>query len=143
MKHLLLFCLSLQMITSLYGQSSAQEVLKIEKQRFTAMVNNDTSYLYKILADSLLYIHTDGHIDSKQSLLNTLAQGDLDYKQMELKEITYKVYEKIIILSGTMDVIVFSKKAGKTLDLNIHYLDVYQYNYNGWQLIAWQSSKLN
>ena len=143
MKHLLLFCVSFRMITSLFGQSSAQEVLKIEKQRFTAMVNNDTSYLNRILADSLLYIHTDGNVDSKQSLLNALANGDLDYKQMELKEVTYKVYDKTIILSGTMNVIVFSKKAGKTLDLNIRYLDVYQYNYSGWQLIAWQSSKLN
>jgi hypothetical protein len=143
MKHLLLFCVSFRMITLLCGQSSAQEVLKIEKQRFTAMVNNDTSYLNRILADSLLYVHTDGNVDSKQSLLNALANGDLDYKQMELKEVTYKVYDKTIILSGTMNVMVFSKKAGKTLDLNIRYLDVYQYNYSGWQLIAWQSSKLN
>ena len=143
MKPLFLLCFLLRMITSLYGQSSVQEVLKIEKQRFTAMVNKDTSYLNKILADSLLYVHTDGHIDSKQSLLYALVQRDLDYKQMELIEVNYRIYDKTIILSGTMNVNVFSKKEAKTLNLKIHYLDVYQYNYNGWQLIAWKSSKLN
>ena len=143
MKHLLLFFVAFPIIISVYGQSFTRDVLKIEKQRFTAMVNKDTSFLKKIFADSLIYIHTDGHVDSKKSLLNALVEGDLDYKQMELKEVTYKVYEKIVILSGSMDVIVFSKKAGKTLDLNIHYLDVYKYDHKRWQLIAWQSSKLN
>ena len=143
MKSILLFYLFFLFTTSLYSQSDGQKVLEIEKLRFAAMVKKDTAFLNKILADSLLYIHSDGHVDSKKSLISAIAQKDLDYRQMELKEITIREYPRMVILSGNMDVTVYSKKQDKILDLRIRYLDVYHKIKNKWQLVAWQSSRLN
>lgn len=128
---------------SLYAQTQDHEVVRLEKQRFVAMVNKDTSFLKNILADDLLYIHADGREDGKKSFINAIASKDLDYKQMDLKNITSRIYKNTVILSGNMHIIVYSKKVDKTLDLIIHYMDVYQKRHNKWQLVSWQSSKLN
>ena len=143
MKSILLIYLFSLLATSLNGQTSGPDVIKIEKLRFAAMVKKDTVYLNKIFADSLLYIHTDGHVDSKKSLISTIAQKDLDYRKMELKEIMFRLYPAMVILSGIMEVNVYSKKLDRTLDMRIRYLDVYQRIHNKWQLVAWQSTRLN
>jgi hypothetical protein len=143
MKTFLIICIYLFISSSLYSQIKDHEVIRLEKRRFIAMVNKDTSFLKNILADDLLYIHTDGHEDGKQSFINAIANKDLDYKQMDLKDLTSRIYKSTVILSGNMHILVYSKKVDKTLDLNIHYMDVYQKRHNKWQLVSWQSSKLN
>jgi ketosteroid isomerase-like protein len=143
MKLFLISCLSILISSHLYAQAQDNEVVRLEKQRFAAMINKDTSFLKNVLADDLLYIHADGREDGKKSFINAIANKDLDYKQMDLKNITSRIYKNTVILSGNMHIIVYSKKANKTLDLNIHYMDVYQKRHNKWQLVSWQSSKLD
>src|SRR5437763_15625405 len=116
MKTFLITCIYLFISSSLYSQIKDHEVIRLEKRRFIAMVNKDTSFLKNILADDLLYIHTDGHEDGKQSFINAIANKDLDYKQMDLKDLTSRIYKNTVILSGNMHILVYSKKVDKTLD---------------------------
>jgi hypothetical protein len=122
------------------AQTAAQKVIALEKQRFTAMVSKDTAFLYKVLAEDLLYSHSTGEVDSRQSLIRSIGSGKLDYQQMELEGVESRVYKKTVILNGTMRLSVRSND--QVLNLKIKYLDVYRKIDGRWQLVAWQSAKL-
>jgi hypothetical protein len=70
-KSLLLgFPLLLVLLTGLSGRVHAQDIpdqrlMAMEKMRFDAMIRQDTVTLSRILANDLIYIHTNGVIDYK------------------------------------------------------------------------------
>ena len=125
----------------LLAQSKIEKIILLEKQRFAAMVNKDTVFLKSILAEDLIYSHSSGEVDSRQSLIKSIAEKKLDYQKMELTDIAHRFYKKFAILNGTMSISLISN--GKPLDLKIKYLDVYRKNGKKWQLVAWQSARLN
>ena len=140
MKNFLFACCFFIALTS-NGQSEIEKIILLEKQRFAAMVNKDTMFLKSVLAEDLLYSHTSGEVDTRQSLIKSIAEKKLDYQKMELIDIAHRLYEKFAIFNGTMFITVISN--GKPLDLKIKYLDVYRKTGKQWQLVAWQSARLN
>ena len=123
------------------AQSKIEKIILLEKQRFAAMVNKDTMFLKSVLAEDLLYSHTSGEVDTRQSLIKSIAEKKLDYQKMELTDIAHRFYKKFAILNGTMFITLISN--GKPVDLKIKYLDVYRKTRKQWQLVAWQSARLN
>ena len=140
MKNFLFACCFFIALTS-NGQSEIEKIILLEKQRFAAMVNKDTMFLKSVLAEDLLYSHTSGEVDTRQSLIKSIVEKKLDYQKMELIEIAHRLYKKFAIFNGTMFITVISN--GKPLDLKIKYLDVYRKTGKQWQLVAWQSARLN
>jgi Domain of unknown function (DUF4440) len=126
-----------------YAQSSGPEkVLSMEKQRFLAMLNKDTAFLDQVLADDLLYCHTTGKVDTKQSFIRSIAERTLDYKKMDLQETSMRSYKNTVIINGKMHIILISKSDNQQLDFTIKYLDVYRKKGKNWKLVAWQSARL-
>ena len=129
---------------SLTAQSNTrQKVLTIEKQRFAAMITKDTLFLQQVLADNLIYSHSSGEVDTKESLIKAIVNGDLIYKKMDLQDIESRVYKNTVILNGRMYISLGNNRDDKVLELKIKYLDVYRKLGKAWKLVAWQSAKLN
>ena len=132
-------------IAGSYGASAqsaaVEKVMALEKQRFAAMVSGDTVFLHTVLADDLLYSHSNGVVDTKASLIRSIVSNTLDYQEMNLQNMESRTYKGTVILNGTMNIKLLSN--GQTLDLKIKYLDVYRKKGKAWQLVAWQSAKLN
>ena len=64
----------LLLITHLgFGQTRELNVLQLEKDRFKAMISKDSIKLDQVLADDLLYIHSNGIIDSKETFIKRLV----------------------------------------------------------------------
>ena len=118
-----------------------KEVMALERQRFAAMVAEDTVFLQRVLAEDLLYSHTSGFVDTKQSFIRSIASKALDYQVMDLKAVVSRAYKGTVILNGTMTIKVLFE--GKLLDMSVKYLDVYRKKGKSWELVAWQSAKLN
>lgn len=123
------------------AQSSTEKVLALEKQRFAAMVARDTVFLHRVLADDLLYSHTSGAVDTKASFIRSIGSGTLQYQQMELDDVASRTYKNTVVLNGSMRIKVLFN--GQVLEMKIKYLDVYRKNGKDWQLVGWQSAKLN
>ena len=140
MRNFLFACCFFNALTS-NAQSKIEKIILLEKQRFAAMVNKDTLFLKSILAEDLLYSHTSGDVDTRQSLIRSIAEKKLDYQKMELTDIAHRFYKKFAILNGTMFITLISN--GKPVDLKIKYPDVYRKTRKQWQLVAWQSARLN
>jgi hypothetical protein len=52
----------------------ADRVREIDQSRFRAMVANNLETLATVLADDLVYIHSDGEVDSKEEFLQHSSQ---------------------------------------------------------------------
>lgn len=59
--------------------SSASEVLELEKKRFRAVVEGDIDFLQEVISEDLYYIHSNGSVDTKDSFIGPIATGHRRY----------------------------------------------------------------
>jgi hypothetical protein len=138
----LIIFLSALSFSSLYGQNAIQnKLISLEKERFAAMTKKDTFFLKKVLADDLIYIHSNALSETKNDFLHSISTGKIVYKAMNSEEIRVRIFEKTAILNGTVH--VMGSLNGKDFDIHLLYTDVYHKNKQNWQLVAWQSVKKN
>lgn len=137
---LFIFCIFLS-FSVLYGQKEGErKLIALEKQRFLAMTQKDTLFLQKVLADDLIYTHSNALIETKKDFLTSIQTGKIIYKSLESEEIKVRIYEKTAIINGLVHVV--GALNGKEFDIHLRYVDVYHKNKMGWQLVAWQSVKV-
>ena len=126
-----------------FGQARQLKVLQIENDRFKAMVSKDSIQLDKILANDLLYIHSNGTIDSKATFIKNIMSGRLEYLEINLHQVEIRTHSQTAWIHGAAKVRVRNGKDAPEVELIIRYLDVYKKDEGSWKLVAWQSAKLN
>ena len=117
-----------------------QEVLAIERQRFAAQVRKETTFLHRVLGDDLIYTHSSGTVDSKASFIESIASGRLDYREATPERLEARLFGDVAVLTGTARIRVQVKD--QPLALHIRFTDVYVKRPAGWQMVAWQATKL-
>ncbi len=117
-----------------------QEVLAIERQRFAAQVRKDTALLHRVLGDDLIYTHSSGTVDSKASFIESIASGRLDYREASPERLEARLFGDVAVLTGTARVRVQVKD--QSTSLHLRFTDVYVKRPVGWQMVAWQATKL-
>jgi ketosteroid isomerase-like protein len=117
-------------------------VLQLEKDRFKAMINKDSSFLDRILANDLLYIHSNGVQDSKETFIRNIMNGSLEYIAVDLQQADIRTFSQTAWIHGAAKIKVRMGKDTTEVELVIRYLDVYKREDGEWKLVAWQSAKL-
>lgn len=122
--------------------SSLSEVItSLEARRFKAMTEGDLAALDRMLGDDLTYTHATGWTQSKSELLESLRSGKLRYLSIEPANEKIRSYGTTAVGTGRA---VFKVRAdGKETDLQLRFIDVYARRHGRWQLVAWQSTRLN
>lgn len=125
-----------------FAQTSADEkaVLEVEKQRFDAQVTRNYAVLEKVLGDDLIYTHSHGLQDTKQSYIQSLKDGKQTYESIGIQEQKINLYGKTAVISGVC--LIKASNNGQTINSKIRYTDVYVKKGSQWQMVAWQSLKL-
>ena len=125
-----------------YAQTSADEkaVLEVEKQRFDAQVTRNYAVLEKVLGDNLIYNHSTGLQDTKQSYIQSLKDGKQSYEAIDIQEQKVHLYGNTAVISGIC--LVKATNNGQTINSKLRYTDVYVKKGQQWQMVAWQSLKL-
>ncbi|GAB3316013.1 hypothetical protein GCM10027299_05740 [Larkinella ripae] len=141
MKSFLLFT-SLFISSFAFAQNSADEkaVLEVEKQRFDAQVTRNYAVLEKVLGDDLIYNHSNGNQDGKQSYIQSLKDGKQTYESIGIQEQKIHLYGNTAVISGIC--LVKASNNGQTINSKLRYTDVYIKKGTQWQMVAWQSLKL-
>lgn len=130
------FCLQ-----PLSAQSAqAQKVLENESKRFAAMTRADTATLKHLLADELVYIHSNAMVENKPEHLAAIGTRKLVYEKMERESATVRFYGKTALVNGTVKVRGILK--GNTFELPLLYLAVYRKKHGTWLLVNWQSTRI-
>ena len=117
-----------------------QEILAIERQRFAAQVRKDMAFLHRVLGDDLIYTHSSGIVDSKASFIESIASGRLDYREATPERLEARVFGDVAVLTGAARIRVQVKD--QPLALHIRFTDVYVKRLIGWQMVAWQATRL-
>lgn len=140
----LLLCLLLYF--PFWGHLSAQyrvdrKVLSLEQHRFEYMTAGDTAQLRKLLSKDLKYIHSNALTETKAQHLAAIASGRLQYENMVREGASVRRYGKIAITNGTVR--VKGKIEQQTFEVLLLYTAVYRRQKGRWQLLNWQSTKIN
>jgi len=120
--------------------ASVRQVLATEDRRFVAMVQADTGALAHLLAPDLTYTHTDGAQNTRAALLQLVGSGALRYASITPEARDVRVVGPSAVVTGRSAMRV--EASGQAYAFRIRYLAVYRRSALGWQLIAWQSTRL-
>jgi len=104
------------------------------------MVHADTSALGQLLATELTYTHTDGAQNTRAELLQIVGTGALRYASIAPEAREVRVFGSSAIVTGQSAMRV--EAGGQAHAFRIRYLAVYRHGVHGWELIAWQSTRL-
>src|SRR3989449_3327663 len=120
--------------------AAIRQVLATEDRRFAAMARADTSALASLLAPDLTYTHTDGAQNTRAELLQLLGSGTLRYASIAPEAHEVRVVGSSAVVTGRSAMRV--EASGQVQAFRIRYLAVYRRGARGWELIAWQSTRL-
>jgi ketosteroid isomerase-like protein len=140
MRRLLVLCVLVQLIACATDRpvQQAAAVRDVERARFRAMVANDVEELSRLLADDVVYIHSNGEVESKADFLRRLRSGSLRYRSVEPADVRVRIYGHTAVTTGRSRMAVTS--AGADREFEIRYTAVYAANAGRWQLVSWQST---
>ena len=115
-------------------------ILATEQQRFASMVSRDTVALRPLLADDLLYTHSNALQETKAAHLSAIATGRLVYASMLRETAQVRRYGKMALTNGIVQ--VTGVVNGTSFDVRLLYTAVYRRVRGQWQLVNWQSTRL-
>ncbi|MGN6547868.1 MAG: nuclear transport factor 2 family protein [Aureliella sp.] len=116
-------------------------VAMADEERLAAMRSADRAKLDAILSDELRYAHSNGVVDTKASLTDTLLSGKTKYLSFDYQERKFTTPAPgIALMSGRVRVQVES--AGGKMDAVLSYLAVWRQENGKWRFLAWQSCKV-
>ncbi|GAB4022530.1 nuclear transport factor 2 family protein [Spirosoma koreense] len=156
MKYLFTFCLILAVqlvqaqtaVSTSAGASTASRtqsadekaVLAVERQRFDAQVHKDYAVLDRVLANDLIYTHSNGNTDTKESYIQSIRDGKSQYDAIDIEEQKVRLYGNTAIINGIC--MIKAMNNGETINTHLKYTDVYVRKGNQWQMVTWQSFKM-
>ena len=120
--------------------ADGRAVSAVEKQRFDAQVSKDVAVLERVLADDLIYTHSSGNTDTKQSYIQSIRDGKSNYGSIDVQEQNVRIYGNSAVVNGVCLIKMTSNNT--TTDLKLRYTDVYVKKGSQWQMVAWQSLRM-
>jgi ketosteroid isomerase-like protein len=137
-KVLILFCLLAPMISFAQNEESLKEA---ELNRFKVMVAKDIPGLQAVLHKDLVYFHSSGMQDSKDTYIASIASGKSNYVTITPEEMQQRVYGKTGINTGIVSILQQAADGVQTT-IRLRFTDVFVYADKRWQMVSWQSTKL-
>ncbi len=117
------------------------EMIKaLDGERMSAMVAGDLETLGRILSDDMTYVHTSAAVDTKSSIMESIGNGNLNYRKMAARNVQVRDFGDAAVLRGQADVEV--RSGGNDLTFSLEFTEVYANGDGGWQMVAWQSTRL-
>jgi len=112
-----------------------------EAARLQAMQNNDGPALGALLSDSLIYQHSSGALDTRQSYLARMASGSLHYQKVEFLTPEFRLIGgdgRVGLVHARMLATVV--RDGIPCEIANSYLAVWEHDASGWKLVALQGT---
>jgi hypothetical protein len=122
------------------AQSPADEAKAAELKRFDVTVKGDYKALDALLADDLIYVHSNGNVDGEKTFLEALTSGRSKYHSIEPVEMKARALGDFVFIDGRAKVKVESN--GQVNDLLLTYLDVWTKRNGTWQMVHWHSARM-
>ncbi len=123
---------------------TSDAVLQREQLRRDAMLSGDSAALEALLSDALVYVHSTGAHDTRDSYLRKIRDGAMRYLHLELCGLQAQVLPGVALVTGTMQATVL--KGGQEKHVNSVFLSVWAPDPSdmggAWRLRAHQGTPL-
>jgi hypothetical protein len=130
-------------ITGVKAQSDEKSrLIALEKRRFLAMTHRDTVQLSTLLADSLIFIHSSGIIDNKQSFMKDISSGHITYLFIYPEKVMAVVDGNSGWIYGRANIRFKLSTMTATIDQYISFVEVYEFKRNQWQMVLCQNARI-
>ncbi|GAB3362833.1 nuclear transport factor 2 family protein [Arachidicoccus ginsenosidivorans] len=141
MKHLFLSTFLLCMIAvTAFGQRRATESVKQAITKLNqAMVDADSTTLYKMTFPTLSYGHSSGVIQNQQQFVEGITSGRSDFISIDLSDESINVVGNTATVRHILSAKTFDNKVPGTVRLEI--LLVWVKSHGSWKLLARQAVK--
>ena len=103
-----------------------------------AAIKQDRPALERLLANDLVYAHSNGKLESKEVYIAAVTKGPSHYESFTESDTKVRVYGTAAVLEGIVEVKPPSRPAYR-----VRTLEVYVNNGGQWQMTAHQSARLN
>lgn len=108
----------------------------------TGITKKDYALLEKVLADDLIYRHSNAAVDTKASYIEASRSGKSNYISVDYKEpIQPKIIGKDLAMAFVRAAVV-SMQNGKPNPMDLAMLHIYRKKGGQWQMIAHQSARI-
>lgn len=117
-----------------------QDILNLEQQWVTALLQGDADTLEKMYADGIVYTHTNADMDTKASYLAKIRSGDLTYQSLDRTDITVQIFGTTAIAACRW--MAKSVAGGIHYQIDARYTHVYARINDEWKMVAHQSTRI-
>ena len=109
------FFLILVLACPLFAGDASEGVREAADGWRAALVKQDKAGLDRYLADELIYIHAGGKTQTKAEYIEAVTTGPSRYESFNKTDIKIRVYDKVAVLSGYIDVKTVGRRAADVL----------------------------
>ena len=103
--------------------SDKDQVLLLHELKFKWLSQVDTLALANLLADDVVYVHSNGWRESKQEVIQNIVSGKLTYTDVTVSSADVRQYGDSFIVNG---IGVFKVALdGNPLTINLDYTEIY------------------
>lgn len=138
-KSIFFFCFMVWVNTGFAQAKGEQQVADAVSAWRKAMIDADKTALEALLAPELSYGHSNGKIEDRAMLLESIGSGQSDFITMEISEQSIKMVGKTAIvrhkLAGEVN------DGGKPSSLKLFVLQIWQKQGPSWKLLARQAAR--
>ena len=112
----------------------------LEDRRYKAMCEANLDSLGELLADSLVYTHSNASADTKASSIAGVKNKKWEYHKVDRPIEDIQVHGDCAIVTGQARIEL--TVGGNRKVNNARFVDVWVKGAKGWQMVAWQSTPI-
>jgi hypothetical protein len=111
-----------------------ETVLAADNARLQATIAGDDDALDRLVAGELTFVHANGRQDDKQTYLDSVRAGRIQYRTITRSETTLRVTGNVAVLCASVNVEVTIE--GNDLSSPVRYMSVWTKNAGSWRMLA-------
>jgi ketosteroid isomerase-like protein len=113
-------------------------VIDLDRQRMIALRQMDLEKVKEFLSDDLVWTHTTGRVDSKESQITSMESGEIVYSRYDPSDVKAQDYGDFIVLTGKADIHVNFR--GTLYPLDVRFSDGWSKTDGKWKMVFSQAT---
>ena len=114
-------------------------VIAQQQKRIAATCQQDVRALSAIIADDLVYTHSNARQDTKSSLIGNMQAGSTVYQSIDTSDVVAQDLGDAVVLTGVAQIKVSSN--GNPNSFGVRFVEVYAKRDGVWKMVTWQSTR--
>lgn len=118
--------------------TNGDRIIELDRQRMAALARMDIAAASEFLSDDLVWTHTSGRVDSKESQIASMELGEIVYSRYDPLDMKAQEYGDFVVLTGKADIHVNFR--GTLYPLDVRFTDGWSRMNGKWKMVFWHAT---